>query len=396
MINLAVVFGSKTCEHDVSIVSGLQAVAAAEKGNYHVVPLYIARDGNWYIGEKLKDVHFYEHFDPQQVTRVQPVAEKGKLQLTEYQSAEKMMVFKKAHHVLESIDVVMPVMHGMNGEDGTLQGLLELWNVPYTSAGVLGCAVGMDKIAMKMLFRGCGFPVLEDTWIDRGDWALDRDGVIARCEEKLPYPMFVKPANLGSSIGISRANDREGLIRAIDIAVNYDRRILIERGVRDLQEVNCSALGYGDEVLVSETEMPLRWDDAELLDFNKKYLSGGKGTKGMQSLQRRIPAPIKPEQLKQVLQLTEDVFRALDMKGVCRIDYLIDQTDDKVYLGEINSIPGSLAFYLWEPKGLSFTQLVDKMVEYALRAHTDKNQNTFTFDSSILQNIGRGAKGAKA
>ena len=140
MINLAVVFGSRTCEHDVSIVSGLQAVAAAEKGNYHVVPLYIARDGNWYIGEKLKDVRFYERFDPAQVTRVQPVAEKGKLQLTEYQDAEKLLVFKKAHHVLESIDVVMPVMHGMNGEDGTLQGLLELWNVPYTSAGVLGCA----------------------------------------------------------------------------------------------------------------------------------------------------------------------------------------------------------------------------------------------------------------
>ena len=165
--------------------------------------------------------------------------------------------------------------------------------------------------------------------------------------------------------------------------------------MKDIHEVNCSALGYGAEVLVSETEMPLRWDDAELLDFNKKYLSGSKGTKGMQSLQRRIPAPIKPEQMKMVLQLTEDVFRALDMKGVCRIDYIIDQADDKVYVGEINCIPGSLAFYRWEPKGLSFTQLVDKMVEYALRAHTDKNQSTFTFDSSILQNIGRGVKGAK-
>ena len=147
--------------------------------------------------------------------------------------------------------------------------------------------------------------------------------------------------------------------------------------------------------LTALCEMGQEADDAELLDFNKKYLSGGKGTKGMQSLQRRIPAPIKPEQMKMVLQLTEDVFRALDMKGVCRIDYIIDQADDKVYVGEINCIPGSLAFYLWEPKGLSFTQLVDKMVEYALRAHTDKNQSTFTFDSSILQNIGRGVKGAK-
>ncbi len=394
-INLAVTFGSRTCEHDVSIISGLQAAQAAEKGNYHVVPVYIAKDGKWYVGEKLKEVGFYTHFDPKQVTRVEPEPKDGKLLLVEYQDAEKLMVFKKAKNVLETIDVVMPVMHGMNGEDGTLQGLLELWNVPYTSAGVLGCAVGMDKIAMKQFFRGCGFPVLPDTWIDRAQWAADREGVIARCEEKLPYPMFVKPANLGSSIGISRANDRDGLIHAIDVACHYDRRILIEQGVANIQEVNCSAVGYADQMETSETEMPMRWDDTELLDFGDKYLSGGKNAKGMQALKRRIPAPIKPEQTEMIHQLTEDIFRALDMKGVCRIDYIIDQSDDKVYVGEINSIPGSLAFYLWEAKGVSFTQLIDRMVECALKAHTEKNRSTFTFDSDILRNLNRGVKGAK-
>ena len=387
MINLAVVFGSKTCEHDVSIVSGLQAVTAAEKGNYHVVPLYIARDGNWYIGEKLKDVRFYEHFDPAQVTRVQPVAEKGKLQLTEYQDAEKLLVFKKAHHVLESIDVVMPVMHGMNGEDGTLQGLLELWNVPYTSAGVLGCAVGMDKIAMKMLFRGCGFPIIDYVWLTRDEWEQDAVSVVRRVEENLRYPVYVKPANLGSSIGITRAKDAKALGEAIEVALSYDRRVIVETGIENSVEVNCSVLGFDKDVTPSVCEMPTRWD--EFLTFDEKYLHGGKngggktgGAKnaagGMETLGRKIPAPIGEEKTKEIQQLAVEIFRALDCKGVARIDFMLD--GEKVYVTEINTIPGSLSFYLWEPMGLPYAKLIDKMVELALRAHAEKNRAVFAFD----------------
>ena len=390
---LAVVFGSRSCEHDVSIISGLQAAQAADPAQYDVTEIYISRDGGWYIGEKLNQMTFYLQFDPAQVTRVLPLAENGKLLLIDYPTDRKKL-FGGGRTVLATIDVVMPVLHGMNGEDGTLQGMLELFNVPYTSSGVLGCAVGMDKIAMKQMFRGCGFPVLPDIWAERDEWEKDRDAVIARAEAALPYPMFVKPANLGSSIGISRANDRDGLIHAMDVAVSYDRRVLIERGVTAITEVNCSAMGYAGEIKISETEMPVRLEGDELLDFSEKYLHGGSG-KGMGSAAHQIPAPVDKKKQAEIKKLTAEVFRALDCRGVVRIDYIIDRDEDKVYLGEINTIPGSLAFYLWEPVGVPFARLIDGMVSDAFSAWSDKNKSVFSYDSNILTAVRSGAKAAK-
>ena len=395
-LNLAVIFGSRTCEHDVSIISGLQAVQAAEKAQMNVTIIYIARDGKWYIGEALKDTGFFTNFSAERVTRVLPLAEEGKLLLMDYPT-DKKKLFGGGRNILASIDVVMPVMHGMNGEDGTLQGMLELWNVPYTSAGVLGCAVGMDKIAMKQLFRGCGFPVLPDIWVDRSEWEKNHIDVLNRAEAAMKFPMFVKPANLGSSIGISKATDRESLAHAIDVAASYDRRILIEQGVTDLEEINCSAMGYAGEVKVSETEMPVRWDSDELLDFNSKYTRSAKGgkSKGMSSLKRRIPAPVSEEKTAEVKRLTAEIFRALDCKGVVRIDYLHDRAADQLYVGEINVIPGSLAFYLWEAVGVSFPEMMNTMVENALAAWSERNKSVFSYDSTILKTVISGSKGAK-
>ncbi len=391
--NLGVIFGSRTCEHDVSIITGLQAAMAADPIQYDVTRIYISREGDWYIGEKLSDMTFFLNFDSAQVTHVLPTGEKGKLLLLEYPT-EKKKLFGGGRTVLSSIDVVLPAMHGLNGEDGTLQGMLELMNVPYTSSGVMGSAVGMDKITMKQLFRGCGFPVLPDTWAERAEWEQNRDEVIRRAEEAVGYPMFVKPANLGSSIGISRADDRQGFIRAMDIAVSYDRRVLIEKGVTAIEEVNCSAMGYAGHVRVSETEMPVRWDDKELLDFSEKYLRG-QGGKGMSSLKRQIPAPVSGEKLDEIKRITAAVFREMDCRGVVRIDFIIDKAADKLYLGEINIIPGSLAFYLWEPVGVSFPQLIDAMVTDALKAWTDKNRSVFSYDSNILSAVRNGTKAAK-
>ena len=390
--NLAVIFGSRTCEHDVSIISGLQAAHAADESRYQVIPVYIGRDGTWYTGQALMDIAFYTHFDPSKVTRVRPEAADGKLAL--YKTDEARFRLGKA--APEAVaDVVLPVMHGLNGEDGTLQGMLELWNIPYTSSGVLGSSVGMDKIAMKQLFRGCGFHVLPDTWADRADWEKDRDAVVARVEAALPYPVYVKPSNLGSSIGISRANDRAGLIHAMDVACAYDRRILIEKGVTHISEVNCSVLGYAGHAEASVLEMPGRLEDADLLDFNKKYLSGGKGGKGkggMSSLARRIPAPISEELTKKIQEMSLEVFRACDCKGVVRIDYILDGDTGECFLGEINTIPGSLAFYLWEATGLKFAGLIDKLVEYALAAHKEKNKSQYSYQSDILTRQVKGAK----
>ncbi len=389
-LSVAVLFGSRTCEHDVSIITGVQALGALDPDQYDAFPVYIARDGAWYVGERLRDISFYPNFDAAEVRKVLPTADGGRLLLIDPEPRRGL--FSKGEKVLAAADVALLAMHGMNGEDGTLQGMLEMLDVPYTSSGVMGSAVGMDKIAMKQLFRSCGFPVLPDTWIDRAGWKKDRAACIERIEAALSYPVYVKPANLGSSIGIKRANDREGLEEALDVAAAFDRRILIEKGVTKRREVNCSVLGYGEEARASELEMPLGGE--ELVDFNDKYARRAKGGKGMQSLSRLIPAPIPEEMAARIRALSLDIFRALDCKGVVRIDFMLDGEDDSLYVGEINTIPGSLAFYLWEPLGLKFREMLDEMIRYALTAAADRRESVFSYKSDILKNqkLG-GAKG---
>ena len=391
-LSVAVLFGSRTCEHDVSIITGIQALNALDPSQYDAFPVYIARDGAWYVGERLKDIAFYPSFDPAQAKKVLPTADGGKLLLID--PNEKRGLFQKSERVVATADVALLAMHGMNGEDGTLQGMLELLDVPYTSSGVMGSSVGMDKIAMKQLFLGCGFPVVPYTWIDRSAWKKDRAACVAKVEAALSYPVYVKPANLGSSIGIKRANDRAGLEEALDVAASFDRRILIEKGVEKRREVNCSVLGYGEEVRASELEMPLGGE--ELVDFGDKYLRRAKGGKGMQSLTRLIPAPIPEEMAERIKALSQDIFRALDCKGVVRIDYMLDGEDDSLYVGEINTIPGSLAFYLWEPLGLKFGKMLDEMIRYALLAAADKRESVFSYKSDILKNQKLGGAKGKA
>ena len=397
-LRLAVVYGSRACEHDVSIISALQAAQNADRNEYDVIYVYIDKNGEWYTGERLQDIAFYRNFDPRAVIRVLPMGANGKLRLMQHPD-DKLFPIGRLRQIAEA-DVVMPVMHGMNGEDGTLQGMLELWGVPYTSAGVLGSSLGMDKIAMKRMFKSYGLPVLDDTTVDRAEWKKDRKAVIEKVKKTLPFPVYVKPANLGSSIGINRADDEVGLENAIDIAVSYDRRVLIEKGVSDLMEINCSVLGYGGEAEASVTEMPVRWTD--FLSFEEKYLRGAKGgakggSKGMTSLDRQMPAPISREMTQKVESLAIAALNALDCKGVCRIDFLVDKKTNEIFVGEINTIPGSLSFYLWEAKGVKFSALIDKMVEYAFLANADRNENVFSYTSSILNGSAgtKGTKGAK-
>lgn len=402
-LQLAVLFGGRACEHDVSVVSAVQCMDAVDKAQYDVIPVYITRDGAWYTGEPLRGLAFVRDFRPDApgIRRVYPdvTAGSGALLAIERPKGMKGLVAGDSLTVAARIDVALPVMHGMNGEDGTLQGMLEMMNIPYTSAGMLGSSVGMDKIAMRTLFRGCGFPVLEDIWFLRSEWEKDSEAVLRRVEEALPYPVFVKPANLGSSIGISRAADTPSLREAIEVAASYDRRILVERGIESPVEVNCSVLGFDEGVEASVLEMPVSWK--EFLTFDEKYLRNGSAAKGggektaggMENLERQIPAPIGEEKTARIQRLAKDIFRALDCKGVVRIDFLID--GDDVYVGEINTIPGSLSFYLWEPTGLPYPKMIDRMVETAYRAHAEKNKSVFAFDSNLLRQAALGTKGAK-
>ena len=390
---LAVIFGSRTVEHDVSIVTGIQLMENIDTQKYDILPIYITRDGEWFTGEKLRDIEFVRAFDKnsKEVTKVFLPPVPGTGGLMTYPAAGGL--FSKGGSRVIPFDVAIPAMHGLNGEDGTLQGLLELADVPYTSCGVLGSSTGMDKIVMKAAFKGAGIPVLDGEFFTRDEWAAQPDEVISRLEKAIEYPMIVKPANLGSSIGITRADNAAKLRYAIEVAVQYDRRIIVEHAIVDNFEINCSCLGYENDVTPSVCEQPVSRGD--ILDFGAKYLQGGKNAQGMQALSRLIPAPIPEELTQEVQRLSVEIFKALDCKGVVRIDYLYDKAAEKLYANEINTIPGSFAFYLWEPIGVGYAQLVDKLVEFALKAHADKNRSVYAYDSEILRKACSGAKGGK-
>jgi len=398
-LSLGILFGSRSTEHEVSIVSALQLAGYVNPFKYDITLVYISRQGAWYVGPALWKLETYLDFDPRKSGLVQVfpdmTARSGALVCV-----KRGGIFAgERRQVAARLDCVIPVMHGLNGEDGSLQGMLEMMDLPYASSGVAGSAVGLDKIMMKQAFRGCGFPVLPDTAVSRREWLNDPEGLIRHIEASLPYPVFVKPANLGSSIGVSRADDREGLRQALDLGFSLDRRCLVEQGLDEPQEVNCAVLGYDGDITPSVVEMPVRQGD--LLDFKTKYLSAAQGG-GMASLSRIIPAPISPEETARVQQLSCDIFWALDCKGVVRVDFMIDRASRDIFVTEINTIPGSLAFYLWEKtgQGLRYRHLIDRLVQYALLAWQDKDRNITGYESEIIASAITtrlsGAKGAKA
>ena len=381
MKKVGVIFGGVSCEHDVSVITGLQLIENMDKEKYDIIPIYIHSDGEWYVGNELLNHALYKDFNLKKSSLKKGVILPNKPELM----IEGSGLFGKNTFI--KLDVVIPAMHGMNGEDGTLQGLLELSGIPYTSSGVLGSSVGMDKILMKKVFEANAIPVLPYTYFLRGEWEKNQEIVIQKIENVLQYPMFVKPSNLGSSLGISKAKDRMGLIEAIKIAVHYDERIIVEKSVENITEVNCSALGRAEEIEVSVCEQPLNW--AEFLTFEDKYLHGGKGTgtKGtMSNMTRKIPAAISEKQTMLVQEYTKKAFKALHSKGVCRVDFIIDNEEGIVYVNEINTIPGSFAFYLWNYQNkMSYAQLIDRIIQIAEEEHAEHLKNTYTYQSKLFE-----------
>ena len=395
-MQLGVLFGSRTCEHEVAIISAVQLMRNVNREKYDVIPVYISQKGEWFTGEPLLDMKTYTPFDPfaKGLIPVHLDLTAGSGALLHY-APPRGLLGGGREEVVARLDCVIPVMHGLHGEDGSVQGLLELANIPYASTGITGSAVGMDKITMKCFFRGMGYPVLPDCALTRAQWEKNADAALDQVEKSLPYPVFVKPACLGSSIGVSRADGRDKLREALQLAFSYDRRVLVEQGLDKPIEVNCSVLGFDGERRASVLEMPNA--GTGFLDFAEKYLAGSTGSKGMASLKRIVPAPIG-EELTQALQaLSLDIFDAMDCKGVVRIDYMLDRHSDHYYITEINTIPGSLAYYLWAETGLPYDQLIDEMVKYALRAFQEKERNSFAYSSDILSGavLGGGKKGGK-
>ncbi|WP_302574082.1 D-alanine--D-alanine ligase family protein [uncultured Duncaniella sp.] len=384
--NIGVFFGGRSTEHEISVISASQAMHAINRDKYDVTPIYISKQGRFYTGDALFDVANYRDIPSLLAKCTQVYMEPSYGDYNLYRVKKPM--FGSA--VLTTLDVVIPVLHGSNVEDGIFEGVLETIGIPYAGCNTLASANGMDKITMKMILRECGVPVIDYVWFTDKEWFKKRDELIARIEDKIGYPVIVKPANLGSSVGIGRAANREQLIAKIEIAEKYSSRIIVEHMVDNLKEINCSVLGDCDEYRSSVLEEPIK--SAEILSYEDKYMGGTKGAKGMQASQKRIPADLPAEMTERIRFLAGETFRVLGCHGVSRIDFIIDDDTKEIFVNEINTIPGSLSFYLWEATGLSFDALMDTLVKLALKRKREQGQKTVSYDQNIFSLSG-GVKG---
>ncbi|HEX2906634.1 MAG TPA: D-alanine--D-alanine ligase family protein [Phototrophicaceae bacterium] len=388
---VGVIFGGRSVEHDVSIVTGHQVMRAFDPERYEVVPIYINRDGRWFTGAPLWEL---KNFKDDEVTSYKGVESAVISPSVEHHG---LIVNPTAGRFEKSeivrLDVVFPAIHGTHGEDGTLQGLFELADLPYVGCGVLGSAIGNDKMMSKVVLSQQGVPIVEGVAFSRAEWEQAPDQVIQHIVHELPeYPLFIKPATLGSSIGIGRAGDETMLRAYVDVAANLDRLILVEKAVTGGVEINCAVMGNGLEIRASVLEQPVSWE--EFLTYEEKYLRGGDG---MKSAERLIPAPLSAELTERIKNTAIQAFRAVQGRGTARIDFLVKPENDEIYVNELNTMPGSLAFYLWQEEGLSQRQMVDRLVELAREAHAEKRRNTYNYQTNLLEvAAARGLKGIKS
>jgi D-alanine-D-alanine ligase len=354
------------------------------RARHDVVPIYVTREGRWLSSPELGDLRVFRDKRGEEVGEpafIPPARGEGGL----ITLGGRLRGVRRV-----PLDVVLPCIHGTFGEDGTLQGLLELADLPYTGSGVAASALGMDKAAMKAAFRDAGLPVVPDVTVDAAWLDSAADDALDSVEAALGYPVFVKPARAGSSVGIGRAGDRAALASALDVARRYDGRMIVEPAMEGCIEVNCSVLGGpGAPPRVSVCEQPVAWE--AFLSFSDKYLrpgGSGKAGLGMASQERRIPAPIPEAVTKQVQDNAMKAFAAIDGAGVARVDSFVRQASGETWVMEINTVPGSLAFYLWEPSGVSFPDLLDATIDIALLAHERKSELLFSFESDVLLRAG--------
>ena len=377
-------------EHEISVISALQAINAFDADKYSVIPIYITKQGKWTTGEALLDIKNYKDLKnlESKVEEVYMRPVYGDYNL--YRVNLKGGLFSKKDPVVSELHIAFPILHGSHGEDGMFQGVLETIGIPFVGCDTLSSANGMDKITMKMILRESGIPVVDFVWFNDRDWLASREVIDKRIEEELGYPVIVKPANLGSSVGISKAADRKSLDAAIETAIKFSSRIIVEHMVVDMMEINCSVLGDSDHRESSVCEEPIKHKD--FLTYEEKYGSGSKA--GMQASQKKIPAELPAETTAKIQQLASDTFKVLACNGVSRIDFMIDKETDEVYVNEINTIPGSLSFYLWEESGISFKDLIDKLISLALKRKRDIDRKTYSYDTNIFA-LGGGLKGGK-
>ena len=401
-IKVGVIYGGETVEHEVSIISAIQAINKLDQEKYEIIPIYITKDRQWYTGDMLKDIEIYSDFNL--------IKKYGKNVVFYEKDGSFVLQNKKfPKSIVTDIDIVFPIMHGTNGEDGVIQGYLQSIGIPFVGGDIYASVVGQDKAFMKAIFEKENLPMTKYVWFYDYEYKNDSEEVLKNVK-KLKYPVIIKPATTGSSVGIKVAENDKELVEAIDNAISYDNKILVEEVVANLKEVNISVLGNYEHQRLSVIEEVMSKN--KFLTYDDKYIGGGKGklkggmkvpmkgaSKGMASADRKIPADILDKQKKEIEDIAIRAFKALGSAGVCRIDFLIDEKAKKVYINEINSIPGSLAFYLWEPIGVHYSDLLDDMINIGIKDYKRKQNKTHTFETNILKGFTngglKGMKGAK-
>jgi D-alanine-D-alanine ligase len=384
---VAVIFGGISPEHEVSVITGLQALENLDKEQFVGIPIYVSKNGELFTGEELLKIDNYRNLQAisKKAQQIQPYVDD---QQKGFQTVSGFLKGK----VIE-VDVIFPCFHGGNGENGAFQGLFELLNLPYIGSGVLASATGFDKIVTKQLFEQAGLPITKYFWLYRKAWEKDQEKILKGIQNKLTFPLFVKPANAGSSIGVSKVKNVDELRNAIEVAALFDRKIITEEAFVG-REVNVSVTGNSGgnlETSVLEEVIPSK----DLLSYDDKYNSENGKSKGMASTSRKVPADLPKEIEGRILTFAKLAFEVLDCAGLVRIDFMINEKENTIIILEVNTIPGSLSFYLWEPAGLKFKELLTKLIELALERFEESKKNTTSFPTNILQNFNPKGKASK-
>ena len=381
-LKVGVFFGGRSVEHEVSVISALQAVHSFDRTKYDVVPVYITKDGYMYAGDDIGKIEEYKDIPSllKKSIRVTGVRDNDRFYLARY-PMKRFGLFNNS--VYSEIDVAFPIVHGTNVEDGALQGYFKTMLVPFVGSDVTASALGMDKYAAKAVMKDNGIPVLNCKRVLMKPFFKNTKAVIKEIEDEFSYPVVVKPLNLGSSVGITKALDAAELEEGLETAFQYANTALVERAVQNLREINCAVLGDVDSAVASECEEPISAN--EVLDYSDKYVAGGKtGGKGMSAAKRIFPADIPTKTRDKIKDLALKTFQALGCCGVARVDFLTDSVSGEIWVNEINTIPGSLSFYLWGPSGLSYTQLLDRLIELALKRERENSALSYSFDINLL------------
>lgn len=370
-IRVGLIFGGRSGEHEVSFCSASSIIKAINKDKYTVVPIGITKEGRWISPQDSELALQSGKIEGKStVILLNDPSGNALIRTTNNQRSDKSPA-------LERVDVIFPALHGPYGEDGTVQGLLEVANIPYVGAGVAASAISMDKDLMKTIFQQRGLPILKWMTIRRKEWQKDKEKILSSIENDFEYPLFVKPTNLGSSVGITKVHKKEELEGAIDLASSYDRKILIEEGLEEVREVECGVLGNDEpRASVAGEVRPA----GEFYDYNSKYID--------KETQLIVPADLPDGVSQEVQEIALRAFKAVDAAGMARVDFFVSKKENKIYLSEINTIPGftSVSMYprLWEASGISYSELIDRLIQLALERHQDKNQNKISYDESKL------------